>query len=244
MLAYLLSILTFLVGIDFGTSTLSEYPPSNNNPILSLSKCPPSNNNPIISLSPSKSNPILYDFRPIIYDFNYTLAEHYPTSFNFELRFRSSELDRAHFEEKKWKVLKKKMVFDKPPSHGVYDHGLLSHKILDYYQLIIRELEDSNSKIDWQLVHEIRKIEDSHPQIKAKFSNLDFISKINCMSKLENTNLLLKYKIEFLKSKSTTFDFIRKLDCFCEAYIVTNSQMQSILSDLNYSDSSCIPEVD
>ena len=80
----------------------------------------------------------------------------------------------------------------------------------------------------------ICRIESTSVNIRSKFLTLEYLDIVNCLNKLEDTNLLFRYKMEFLKSKSTTFDFIRKLDCFCESDVITDSEMHNILTKLNY----------
>ena len=80
----------------------------------------------------------------------------------------------------------------------------------------------------------ICRLEDSSFEIKSKFSNLDYSSKVDCLYKLENSNLPIKYQLAFLNAKSTTFDFVSKLNYFCTLNCVSDSEMQSILTDLNY----------
>ena len=70
MLGYLLSLITFLVVIGYGTSTLSE--------------------------CHSNSNPIVYDVSPVVYDCNPTLSN---LELRFQSMVSELELDRANLEK-------------------------------------------------------------------------------------------------------------------------------------------------
>ena len=80
----------------------------------------------------------------------------------------------------------------------------------------------------------ICRIESTSVNIRSKFLTLEYLDIVDCFHNLHESGIPLRYQLCFLNAKSTNSDFVNKLNYFCTLTCNSDSEMATILRDLNF----------